>query len=213
MNAASLPSGGLYLLTPDDPDTDRLLRRVEQGLRGGARLLQYRNKTAPPALRRAQALALKRLCDDAGVPLIVNDDVALAEAVGAAGVHLGAEDGGIAAARARLGESAIVGASCYADPARARAAAEAGASYLAFGAFHSSGTKPLAVRAEPAILAACAGLGLPRVAIGGITPDNARPLVEAGADFLAVIDGVFGAPDPTAAARAISALFPPPARG
>lgn len=197
---------GLYLITPDDADTPRLLARVAAVLPEAA-LLQYRNKTADAALRRTQAEALAALCRDHGVPLVINDDAALALEIGAAGVHLGEDDGDVAAARAALGEAAIVGVSCYDEPSRARAGAGAGASYIAFGAFFPSGTKPNARRATPGLLRDSADLGLPRVAIGGITPDNARGLVDAGADLLAVIGGVFEAPDPVAAARAFRALF------
>ena len=197
---------GLYLLTPDDGDTARLLARVRAVL-GQAALLQYRNKAAGHALRREQAAALLPLCREAGVPLVVNDDWPLAADIGADGAHLGEDDGALREARAALGEAAILGASCYDDIARAEAAAAAGASYLAFGAFFPSPTKPGARRAGPHLLAASARLGLPRVAIGGITPDNARQLAAAGADLVAVISGVFDAPDPLAAARAYRACF------
>jgi thiamine-phosphate pyrophosphorylase len=198
---------GLYLLTPDESDTARLLARVEPVL-GEAALLQYRNKSAGPALRQEQAAALQTLCMHAGVPLIVNDDPELARTVGAAGVHLGEDDPDPVAARRLLGEHAIVGVSCYDDIIRARAAAEAGAGYLAFGAFFASSSKPQqARRATPALLREAASLALPRVAIGGITPDNAGALVEAGADLVAVISGVFDAPDPVAAARAFRRCF------
>ena len=172
-----------------------------------AALLQYRNKAADTGLRQAQAAALATLCRQHGVPLVVNDDAALALAVGAAGVHLGEDDGDAAAARSLLGEDAIVGVSCYDDLSRAETAAASGAGYIAFGAFFPSGTKPNARRATPGLLRDSADLGLPRVAIGGITPDNARGLVDAGADLLAVIGGVFEAADPVAAARAFRALF------
>jgi thiamine-phosphate pyrophosphorylase len=201
---------GLYLITPDEMDTTRLLARVGAVLDGAA-LLQYRNKSADAALRRTQAIALAALCRDAGVPLIVNDDAALAAECGAAGVHLGEHDGDPGPARARSGPAAIIGVSCYDDLDRARAAAAAGADYIAFGAFFPSATKPNARRATPALLRDSAGLGLPRVAIGGITPDNAPGLVAAGADMLAVIAGVFDAPDPVAAARAYRACFEPTA--
>ena len=202
---------GLYLLTPDETDTGRLLSRVAP-LLPFTTWLQYRNKAAGARLREAQAAALQALCSEAGVPLVVNDDPALAARIGAAGVHLGRGDGAIAAARALLGPRAIVGASCYDEPARARAAAAAGASYLAFGALFPSGTKPDARRATPAHLGAAASLHLPLVAIGGITPDNAARARDAGADLVAVIGGVFDAPDPTAAARAIQTLFQTPPR-
>jgi len=141
------------------------------------------------------------------VPLIINDDWALARELGADGAHLGKDDGELRVARALLGDGAILGASCYDDIARAETAATAGASYLAFGAFFPSPTKPDARRAKPQLLQASAHLGLPRVAIGGITPDNARQLVVAGADMVAVISGVFDAPDPAVAAHAYRACF------
>ncbi|MDN5781869.1 MAG: thiamine phosphate synthase [Luteimonas sp.] len=178
-----------------------------QAVVGQGALLQYRNKAANAALRREQTRALLPLCRDAGVPLVVNDDWRLAADIGADGAHLGEDDGVLRDARAALGSAAILGASCYDDLARAEAAAEAGASYLAFGAFFVSPTKPKARRAAPQLLAESARFGLPRVAIGGITPDNARQVIDAGADLLAVISGVFDAPDPVAAARAYRACF------
>jgi thiamine-phosphate pyrophosphorylase len=197
------PRRGLYLITPESLPAPKLLAR----LLPHAACLQYRSKQADADTRRRQAFVLQGLCAEAGVAFIVNDDLALARAVGADGVHLGKDDTGVAAARAQLGEAAIVGASCYDELARAEAAARAGASYIAFGAFFPSPTKPNARRATPQLLHDAAGLGLPRVAIGGITPDNARALVAAGADLIAVISGVFDAPDPVAAARACAALF------
>ncbi len=197
---------GLYLVTPDEADTARLLARVAP-LLAHATWLQYRNKAADPALRAAQAAALQALCAGAGVPLVVNDDPALAASIGAAGVHLGEGDAAIAAARELLGRDAIIGASCYDDAARAEAAAAAGASYLAFGALFPSATKPNARRGAPALLRAATRHGLPLVAIGGITPDNAGIAIAAGADLVAVVGGVFDAPDPAAAARALQALF------
>lgn len=205
MNAAAWQRG-LYLITPEDADTARLLARVGAVLRE-ASLLQYRNKAADAALRTQQAHALVELCRNAGVPMIVNDDTALAHATGADGVHLGDDDGDPASARALLGAAAIIGVSCYNDIARARAAELAGADYVAFGAFHPSPTKPLARRAGLQMLARDAGIKVPKVAIGGITPDNAGTLVDAGADLLAVISAVFDAPDPPAAARALRGAF------
>lgn len=201
------PRRGLYAITPDDPDTVRLTARVETVLLAGAHWLQYRNKGADAHLRERQALALLPICRRHGVPLIVNDDWRLAARIGADGAHLGEDDGQLAAARAALGEQALLGASCYDRLDLARAAAATGASYIAFGAFFVSPTKPQARRAAPGLLAQSAILGLPRVAIGGITPDNARSLVEAGADLLAVISGVFDAPDPAAAVRAYLSCF------
>nr|WP_298123424.1 thiamine phosphate synthase [uncultured Pseudoxanthomonas sp.] len=192
---------GLYLITPEEPDTARLLARVTAVL-PYATWLQYRQKDADAGLRHVQAAALQALCARANVPLIINDDVALAEAVGACGVHLGEDDGDLAAARSRLGVHAIVGASCYDDAALAKRAVAAGASYVAFGAFFPTTSKITTRRATPALLAGAAALGVPRVAIGGITPDNMGPLVAAGADLAAVIGGVFEATDPVAAAIA-----------
>ncbi|MFK3649659.1 thiamine phosphate synthase [Lysobacter enzymogenes] len=208
---SSWPRRGLYAITPDEADTARLLARTASVLDAGAAWLQYRNKPADAALRRDQALALLPLCRARGVPLIVNDDWRLAAQIGADGAHLGEDDGELAAARAALGPAAILGASCYDDIALARAAAAGGASYVAFGAFFPSPTKPRARRAAPELLVQAGPLGLPRVAIGGITPDNARSLVRAGADLVAVISGVFDAPDPAAAVRAYLSSFEDPA--
>lgn len=204
------PRRGLYLLTPDEPDTDRLLARVRPLLAAGVALLQYRNKGADAALRRLQASALLPLCREFATPLLINDDWRLAADLGADGAHLGEHDGEITAARRTLGADAIVGASCYDRIDLAERAADAGASYVAFGAFFTSGTKPGARRADTRLLTDAAHLALPRVAIGGITPDNGRLLVSAGADLLAVIGAVFDAPDPVAAARAFHSCFEDP---
>ena len=197
---------GLYLVTPDEPDGDRLLAQVAPLLAETA-CLQYRNKAADADLRLQQARALRALCAGSGVPLIINDDIELAAAVDADGVHLGEHDAAIDDARARLGATAIIGVSCYDELARAQRAAAAGADYVAFGAFFLSPTKPDARRATPELLRQAEALGLQRVAIGGITPENAATVVAAGADLIAVISGVFDAPDPVAAARACRALF------
>lgn len=201
------PPRGLYLITPDEADTARLLARVAPLLGQDVAWLQYRNKAADAALRRAQASALQALCTPAGVPLLVNDDAALALAIGAAGAHLGEDDGDVAAARALLGPDAIVGASCYDRLDLAGRAVAAGASYVAFGAFFPSSSKATTRRATVDLLRDAAPLGVPRVAIGGITPANAGPLVDAGADLVAVIGGVFEAPDPVAAVRAYTRCF------
>lgn len=199
---------GLYAITPDEADTGRLLDRVEVVLSAGATWLQYRHKAATEKLRHEQASALRALCGVYGVPLIINDDWRLAAEIGADGAHLGEDDGELTMARHALGRDALLGASCYDDMALANGAVENGASYVAFGAFFASPTKPHARRAAPALLGDAGALGVPRVAIGGITPDNARPLIDAGADLLAVISGVFDAPDPAAATRAYLACFP-----
>ena len=208
MKSAITPAPlGLYLITPDDADTARLLSRTLPLLRAGVTWLQYRNKTADSALRHEQALALQALCLDAQVPLIINDEVDLAKAVGAAGVHLGSEDGDIAAARALLGQQAIVGASCYDDLQRAAAAVASGASYVAFGAIFATRSKASTRQATLELLAQAAYLGVPRVAIGGITPDNAPTVIAAGADMVAVISGVYESPDPVAAVHAYRRCF------
>lgn len=198
---------GVYLITPDEADTTRLLERTRPLLAAGATWLQYRNKVADAATRHEQAQALQALCAAAGVPLIVNDDAALASAIGAAGVHLGEDDGDIAAARALLGPGAIIGASCYDQIELAQRAVAAGASYVAFGAFFPSRSKATTRRAHPRLLREAAALGVPRVAIGGLTPDNSTPLVESGADLLAVISSVFAADHPVAALRGYQACF------
>ncbi len=205
MPAPTLPPGGLYAIT--DGPRDDLLDVCARVLEGGARLVQYRDKTRDDVRRLAEATRLRELCDRHGVPLIVNDDVELALRCGAAGVHLGEDDGDLASARARLGASAILGVSCYDDIDRARRLAAEGADYLAFGAFFASTTKPLARRATPGLLREARAFGKPLVAIGGITPGNAAPLVDAGADFLAVVSAVFASPDAHAAAHAFASLF------
>lgn len=200
---------GLYLITPDDPDGERLLARTVPLLRF-ASCLQLRNKVMRADGLRAAGARLRDACADAGVAFIVNDDPRLAHALAADGVHLGEHDDAIAEARALLGDDAIIGASCYDDLQRARDAVAAGADYIAFGAFFPSTTKPGARRASIDLLRDSEQLGVPRVAIGGITPDNARPLVDAGADLIAVISGVFDAAEPVAAARAYLSCFEDP---
>ena len=210
---------GLYAITPESGPGDpahadrRLIEQVARAIDGGARLVQYRAKGLTPDRRRTQAAALAELCDAAAVALIINDDVELALAVGAAGVHLGRDDAAPAAARARLGADAIIGVSCYDRLDLALSAAAAGADYCAFGSFFPSTIKPDAVRPAPDLLTrARARLKVPLVAIGGITPQNAGLLIAAGADLLAVITGIFAAPDIAAAARAYSQLFESGAR-
>lgn len=199
---------GLYAVTPDEADTARLLALVRPVLAGGAALLQYRNKRAAPDLRCAQARAVLGLCREYGVPLLINDDLALALAIGADGVHLGRDDGDVAAARRALGVGRLLGVSCYDEWARAERGARAGADYVAFGAMFASPTKPLAPRAPLELVTrARRELGVAVATIGGITLDNAPALVAAGADLLAVITDVFAAPDPAARTRAYRALF------
>lgn len=199
---------GLYALTPDLADTGGLAARVGDALRGGAAAVQYRNKTAPADLRREQAFALAALCRTAGAPLIVNDDVELAIAVDADGVHLGAGDGDLGGARARLGARRLLGASCYNRLELARAAVAAGADYVAFGAAFASSTKPAAAHAPLELYrAARRALAVPIVAIGGITVENAPGLIEAGVDAVAVITALFGAQDVARRAREFQSLF------
>lgn len=199
---------GLYAVTPDCPDTEELLRRVKPVLTGGGRVLQYRNKSAGAALRLAQATALRELTREFAVTFIVNDDPQLAAQVDADGVHLGATDGELKAARDLLGKRKIIGVSCYNRPSLARQAVAAGADYVAFGAFFSSRIKPDAVTADIALLRqARSELKVPLVAIGGITLQNAVPLLDAGADALAIISALFDAADIQAAAQDFSKLF------
>ncbi|HXX86198.1 MAG TPA: thiamine phosphate synthase [Casimicrobiaceae bacterium] len=202
---------GLYALTPEIADTATLTERVTAAIAGGASAVQYRHKTASAKLKLSQALALRELCADRGATFIVNDDVELAAAAGADGVHLGRDDGSLGVARERLGSNAVIGASCYDSLARAEAAVRAGADYIAFGSFFPSKVKPRATRAHTSLLtAARARWGVGVVAIGGITPANAGPLLAAGADALAVISALFDLPDAReveAAARAFAALF------
>ncbi|MGK4569977.1 thiamine phosphate synthase [Xanthomonas hortorum pv. gardneri] len=200
---------GVYLITPDEPDTARLLARTRP-LLPVVTWLQYRNKQATAPLRLEQASALREACAAHGVPLIINDDAQLALQVGAQGVHLGEDDGEVAAARALLGAQAIIGVSCYDEIARAQAAVAAvaaGASYVAFGAFFPTTTKVTTRRASPALLQQAAALGVPRVAIGGIAAAQVPELVAAGAELIAVVSGVYAAPDPVAAVQAYRAGF------
>ena len=199
---------GLYAITPGHLEGLPLLSATQKALEGGCRLLQYRNKSSDKTRRLRDARALSQLCRQHQTLFIINDDLELAEQVGAEGVHLGRDDSPLAEARTRLGEKAIIGISCYADRNRAIIARDGGADYVAFGAFYPSPTKPDAVRAEPRLLRwAHRELQLPVVAIGGITPENAQPLIDTGADMVAVIQGLFGHPDIRAAARQISSLF------
>ncbi|MCB1802357.1 MAG: thiamine phosphate synthase [Gammaproteobacteria bacterium] len=202
---------GLYAIT-DEPatQTNALTNAVEAALRGGARIVQYRDKSNDRERRLAEASALRTLTRRHDVPLLINDDVELAAAIGADGVHLGRDDAAIGQARACLPAGSLVGVSCYNSFDLARQAAAAGADYIAFGSFFPSPTKPAAVRATPDLLARTRSeLGLPVVAIGGISPENGAALVSAGADMLAVISALFAAPDVRAAARAFSDCFTP----
>jgi thiamine-phosphate pyrophosphorylase len=178
---------GLYAITPEGGDVER---KVRLALEGGVALLQYRRKTR----NEKEARAIVQLAREFGVPVIINDDVALALELDADGAHLGRDDGELASARQRLGKK-LLGASCYNDPSLARAAVQAGADYVAFGSVFASPTKPAAVRAPLRLFKDARALGVPLAAIGGVTLDNAPRLIAAGADLLAVISDLFDAPD------------------
>ena len=190
---------GLYAITPEANDLER---KVQLALEGGIALLQYRSKTRNPA----QATEIVRMARAYGVPVIINDDVALALELGAAGAHLGRDDGDLPAARKRLG-GRILGVSCYNDLQRARDAVHTGADYIAFGSVFASPTKPAAARAPLGLFGEAKALGVPLAAIGGITLENAPRVIAAGADLLAVITDLFAAPDIRARARAYGKLF------
>ena len=199
---------GLYLVTPDWDDTSRLLAVSEAALEGGVTLLQYRHKTASPELRLEQATALLVLCRRFQCPFIINDHVNLCLEIGADGVHVGGTDAPVAAVRALIGPDLILGASCYGELALARTAHAGGASYVAYGGFYPSRVKKYPVTTAIDILATShAAVPLPVVVIGGMTPDNAAPLVAAGADMVAAISSVYLADDPQQAVLAFAALF------
>ena len=199
---------GLYAVTPDELDTVKLVRKVRMALAGGARTVQYRNKSADATLRREQGAALLAVCRAARVPLIINDDLDLAAALEADGLHLGRDDLPVAAARKRLSKGTLVGASCYDRLDLAVSARSAGADYVAFGSAFSSTTKPGATRAPLSLYRdAKARLDCPVVAIGGITSENARAVIEAGADAIAVISALFDARDIERSAREFASLF------
>lgn len=207
MNDARLR--GLYIITaPARIPEPQLTRQVEHAIRGGARLVQFRDKTNDEGRKLRQARALAALCRSYAVVLIVNDDPELALECQADGIHIGSEDCPLQQARARLGSKAIIGVSCYNRLDLALAAQAGGADYVAFGSFFPSSTKPEAVRADLQLLAhAREQLHLPICAIGGITAVNAGALVEAGADMLAVVSAVFRADDVERAARQFSPFF------
>jgi thiamine-phosphate pyrophosphorylase len=206
--SAAFGVGGLYAVTPDEADAEALARKVRAAIAGGARMVQYRNKSADAALRRKQGRTLLTLCRESQIPFIVNDDLDLAVSLGADGLHLGKNDASLAAARARLGPGRILGASCYDRLDLADHARRAGADYVAFGSAFASSTKPGAMRAPLSIYRdARARFACPVVAIGGITTQNAGLLIEAGADALAVVSDLFDAPDIEQRAREFAAIF------
>lgn len=201
---------GLYAITDSQLLAGRFLSHVEAALEGGVCLLQYRDKSDDAARRLREAQALQQLCERYGTQLIINDDAELARHLGV-GVHLGQTDGPLTPARALLGSAAIIGSTCHASLDLAAQAAREGASYVAFGRFFTSSTKPGAPAADVRLLAqARAQVNLPIAAIGGVTLDTAAALVHHGADLLAVIHGLFGADsaqEVTRRARAFNALF------
>jgi thiamine-phosphate pyrophosphorylase len=202
---------GLYAITDPNlcPD-EHLASQVEAALEGGASVIQFRDKRAHQEIRRSLAKQLLTLCREHQSLLIINDDLSLAREIGAHGVHLGRNDADIHQAREALGEKAIIGISCYNRLELAQEAVEKGADYVAFGRFFPSQTKPEAVQATPELLQlAKRQIDRPLVAIGGITPENGAPLIEAGADMLAVIHGVFGQTDIRNACRQLTNLFEP----
>ncbi len=205
---------GLYGVTPEWDDTDRLLQAVRQAAQDGMRSLQLRRKNVPDAVRAAQARALAPLCRELGVVFLINDDWRLALDVGADGAHVGRDDESLAHIRREAGPDLILGGSSYDDLARARELLDAGADYIAFGAMFPSTVKPDTVRAPLSVLTEARRLvearDAPRpavVAIGGITPDNAALVAQAGADAIAVITGLFEAPAIRAAAAACAAPY------
>lgn len=210
---------GLYGVTPEWDDTDRLIAAIEHAARGGMAALQWRRKTASPQDSLTQAHRVRQSCHALQIPFIVNDDWRLATMVDADGVHLGRDDGSLAQARLALGPDKLIGYSCYDDLDLAQLAIDAGADYVAFGSVYPSSIKPDAVRASLDVIRAArelvtsktapatAGGRVAVVAIGGITPENAAAVVKAGADSIALISGLFEAPDIHAAATACQALF------
>jgi len=200
--------GGVYAITPETADTERLLTQVEAALAGGVAAVQYRDKSDDVARRHEQASELVALCRRFKVPLIVNDDLRLADLCDADGVHLGRDDASLREARIILGKDKFVGTSCYQSLDLALAAQAAGADYVAFGSFFPSPTKPDAARASLDLLrAATPVIQVPLIAIGGITLANAPLLLDAGADSLAVLSALFDAPDIRAGAHDLNQLF------
>ena len=202
------PLRGLYAITPDGISRDGLRALISAYADGGGIWLQYRDKSADPATRTSGAAAAAEFCKLCGVRLIINDDVDLALEVGADGVHLGGDDGDLRAARRRIGPGRILGASCYDRVSLAVAARESGVDYVALGAVYPSTTKPGAVRVTLDLIGrARREAGLPVVAIGGIRLDNVAPVIAAGADMVAVITDLFGAPDVAARTAGFQKLF------
>ena len=207
MPERAFPSG-IYAITQETADTAFLLEQIEAALRGGIAAVQYRDKSTDVTRRHEQASELAELCHRFNVPLIINDDLRLADLCDADGVHLGRNDGSLAEARIILGKGKFIGASCYQSLDLALATQAAGADYVAFGSFFPSPTKPDAGRADLDLLRqARSKISVPLVAIGGITLANAASMIDAGADGLAVLSALFDTPDITATAQALNQLF------
>ncbi|MCH9673009.1 MAG: thiamine phosphate synthase [Gammaproteobacteria bacterium] len=203
-----LPTRGLYAVTPELEAVAQMEPLVEAALKGGAKMVQFRDKSTDDAAREEAARTLQALCNRFAAPLIINDDVELARVVGADGIHLGKDDMSPAQARAILGSQSIIGVSCYNDATVAANAIADGADYVAYGSFYPSPTKPDAVRASVDLVAATRpSLTVPLVGIGGITVENAPALISAGVDLLAVITAVFGTDNPSEAAQQFDRLF------
>lgn len=211
---------GLYGITPDWHDTDQLLEALQQAADGGMTALQWRRKTGDPAARLDQAVRLRELCASLGVIFMVNDSLDTALQLEADGLHMGRDDGSLDEARRALGPNRLLGASCYNQPQLAVQALAAGVDYIALGAVYASHVKPEAAHATLDHLRAAHRLVIHPdackdntraavVAIGGITAENAAPIIEAGADSIAIISGLFQAPDIKATAARCSALFTP----
>ena len=202
----NFPEVGLYAITKTENKTaEQILADVSEAIRAGIQILQYRDKQAVDAIYLAGAL--KELCHTNNIPLIINDDLVLAKRIGADGVHIGKEDGLLSHARELLGHQAIIGVSCYDSVDLAQQAQQQSADYVAFGRFFPSSSKPLAAVAHLSSLQyAQACINIPIVAIGGILPDNGAELLDAGADLLAVIGGIFTS-TPYQSTLAYQALF------
>lgn len=199
---------GLYIVTPDWDDTEKLVGATEQAIKGGATLVQYRHKTADAVLRKEQASALLQVCRRHNTPFIINDYVDLCMALDAEGIHVGGTDASVAEVRAQVGRDKIVGASCYGTLQLARDACAAGASYVAFGGFYPSRVKKYDFRTAPEIVAESKQeISLPVVVIGGMTQENCLPLIAQGTDMVAAISSVYMTQDAEAAARRFAALF------
>jgi thiamine-phosphate pyrophosphorylase len=208
MTQSSYVLKGLYIVTPDWDDTQKMVEVTEQALRGGAAIVQYRHKTAGAALRRQQAEAVMQVCRRHNRPFIINDFVDLCLELDADGIHVGGTDMSVEQVRQAVGPDKIVGASCYGSFELAQKSYQTGASYIAFGGFYPSRVKKYPVTTPPEIVTqAKESIPLPNVVIGGMTVENAKPLVACGADMVAAISSVYMTDDPEASARQFAALF------